>query len=709
MRDPSVFLNRPDEVAVWSARSDWVAALADSVRRTLEMFFLQGDHDWKYNLAGQPVFDPVSAALFGLGLFAAAWRWRAPADRACLIWLFCMLLPGFITIDAPQFMRTLGAAPVAALLAARGLAVAIGWLSTRGSILRRSAPFLWGWPVVAGGLAAYRYFGVWAPSPAAYLALEGDVTAAAQVIRAQSPNYAVTYVASRYGPDPTESYLDGDLFGRLRWFDGRAALPLPSPGAGPTLYVLPRTASDDYWYKALPANSRVTEVAAPDTGPAVEAFVLDSSSTVSTSGPPKTGDFPSVDYSGVARLVGADVPTLLQAGQPSSPAFFWRLEQPPTEGVKFFVHLIDSSGQGWSQYDEEVYPPSQWHSGQTLIVRYPLTIPATVPLGTYTIEAGLERPSGVAMPATNAAGQSNGTVWRSPPIPLVRAVQPPDVASLRVGRPLDVTFGNVLRLVGVSVPAGPVEDGDGITLTFYWQVINAAPGALNTVVQAVDGSGKVVGQAIRPPTGGVWPSRDWKPRDIVVDRQRLLIPAGVPPGTLTLTVGLRDDAKQPLQPTSQTTSQLPIGTLSVQTRPRSTATVTIGHPQAVVFANGIQLLGYDLDSSSARSGNTLHLKLYWQTEQPIDRSWTVFTHLLDDRDQIHAQQDGIPGGASRPTTTWAPGETIADAHDLVVQPGTQSGSERVEIGLYDAATGARLKTASGEDRVLLNQRVEVGD
>jgi hypothetical protein len=292
---------------------------------------------------------------------------------------------------------------------------------------------------------------------------------------------------------------------------------------------------------------------------------------------------------------------------------------------------------------------------------------------------------------------------------MVRAAQPPDVATLHVGRPMDVTFGSAIRLVGASAPTGPVQDGDSLGLTIYWQVTAAAPAALNTVVQAVDPGGKVVGQSIRPTTGGVWPSRDWKPGDVVVDRQRLVIPAGLPSGSLTLTVGLRDRPDHPLLPSTGAPAQVPIGMLSVQARPRAaTVAVTIDHPQPVAFAGSIQLLGYDLDPTTARPGDTLHLRLYWQTDQPIDRSWTVFTHLLDERDQIHAQQDGIPGSAQRPTTTWTPGETIVDPHDLVIQPGTPPGAERLEIGLYDAATGERLKIASSEDRVILGEGVRVG-
>src|SRR5205823_12302205 len=107
-----------------------------------------------------------------------------------------------------------------------------------------------------------------------------------------------------------------------------------------------------------------------------------------------------------------------------------------------------------------------------------------------------------------AGGKTAGTVWRSQPLTMVRAAHPPDVASLRISRPMDVTFGNAIRLVGVDTPAASAQDGDTVGLTLYWQVTGMTPPALATVVQAVDARGVVVGQTIRPPTGGLWPARD---------------------------------------------------------------------------------------------------------------------------------------------------------------------------------------------------------
>ncbi len=706
---PEDFLGRADQVAIWNPQVAGPAPLAALVRSTvatLQMFVRHGDTNWKYNLAGQPVFEPVSAGLFLVGLAGAVRGWRDRANRFCLIWWLGMLGPGFLSVDAPQFMRTIGAAPPAALLAARGLAAVVLWVACAPPPLRAWAPVGWGWPLVAASLAAYHYFAVWAPSPAAYLALEGDVTAAAGIIRALSPSYAATYVASRYGADPTESFLDSDLFGRLRWFDGRSALPLPPPGSGPTLYVLPRTAVDPAWYERLPATQRVAELTAPDGGPAVEAFVLDSTTLRPTGNVADLGSR-GPSFGGVARLVAADVPPLAQPGLPITPTFFWQIERLPDQPLRFFVHLVDSAGEGWAQFDEEVYPAAEWQVGQIVVVRRSLPIPVGVPLGRYTLQIGLERPNGDALAVRDAAGHSAGTSWQSPAVGMVRPPRPPDIASLDVGRPADVVFGGTLKLIGSQLAESRVQDGDTITLTLFWQVLAPAPGGVDSVVQAIDARGAVVGETVRPPTGGVWPWEDWQPGDVLVDRQHLLLPAGTAPGPLILAVGLRTASGQPLAPLGRPVSTVPIGTVALAARPRSFASVNGGHPLNVAFADGIRLLGYDLEPTLVHAGEPLQLRLYWQTDRPVTRSWTVFTHLLDGHEQIRAQQDGLPAAGHRPTTTWAPGETIADAHTLVVQENAPPGVDRIEVGLYDLATGVRLTTTRGDDRVLLDRPVEI--
>jgi hypothetical protein len=244
-------------------------------------------------------------------------------------------------------------------------------------------------------------------------------------------------------------------------------------------------------------------------------------------------------------------------------------------------------------------------------------------------------------------------------------------------------------------------------VTFYWQVVRPPGGNLQDAIQLADPTGRVVARALQAPTGGVWPATDWQAGDVVVDRQTVLVPAGAPAGTLELSVGLADAAGQLLAVPGQSGGEVSVATLAVKARPRSAAPTAIAHLQTAAFTAPLALVGYDLAPAGVRPGDTLRLTLYWRADRPLNQSWTVFTHLLDQDEKIQAQQDGLPAAGQRPTTTWAPGEVIADAHELVVDPNARPGVDRVEIGLYDATSGQRLKLANGADRVLLDLPIPV--
>jgi hypothetical protein len=66
-----------------------------------------------------------------------------------------------------------------------------------------------------------------------------------------------------------------------------------------------------------------------------------------------------------------------------------------------------------------------------------------------------------------------------------------------------------------------------------------------------------------------------------------------------------------------------------------------------------------------------------------------------------AQQDSQPARGQAPTLGWAPGQVIRDEYVLRLGPEPTSGEVTLEVGLYDGATGDRLKLASGENRLVL--------
>jgi len=124
-------------------------------------------------------------------------------------------------------------------------------------------------------------------------------------------------------------------------------------------------------------------------------------------------------------------------------------------------------------------------------------------------------------------------------------------------------------------------------------------------------------------------------------------------------------------------------------------------PVEAVFGEKILLDSFDF--VSRRSGQTRQIEpgqaicvvLTWQSAGNLSADYTVFVHLVGpDNPVTHsplwAQHDGTPVEALRPTSTWQPGELIQDMHVIFVPAEVPSGSYRLEVGLYDSVTGARL-------------------
>jgi hypothetical protein len=135
--------------------------------------------------------------------------------------------------------------------------------------------------------------------------------------------------------------------------------------------------------------------------------------------------------------------------------------------------------------------------------------------------------------------------------------------------------------------------------------------------------------------------------------------------------------------------------------------------QTANFNNAIGLVGFDAPSS-AKPGDTLKLVLDWQARAKMDKSYTVFVHLLDKDSQVAAQKDAQPANGARPTTGWVANEYLADTYELPIKPDAAPGKYQIEIGWYDAKDPAfaRLQVlddngAPAGDHVILKTTITV--
>jgi len=210
--------------------------------------------------------------------------------------------------------------------------------------------------------------------------------------------------------------LDADLQARLlKWGatvsqtpsldigPGRASSPdveqAPSPAASPsfTAYRLPGGADGAKIHHHL-QNLQDT-AALPDGTPVTLPISFgggDVGSNVGQAPSPDAELAPSP--SGQLAFLGYEQLPEPTAGQPQQTPTpgnsitlltYWRVEIPPGVALKIFVHLTDEAGRLVAQSDGLGSPPRGWASGDLIVQRHAITIPADASAGPYIPLIGL--------------------------------------------------------------------------------------------------------------------------------------------------------------------------------------------------------------------------------------------------------------------------------------------------------------------------------
>jgi hypothetical protein len=247
-------------------------------------------------------------------------------------------------------------------------------------------------------------------------------------------------------------------------------------------------------------------------------------------------------------------------------------------------------------------------------------------------------------------------------------------------RPLDVPLAAGGRLVGYSQAARDFKSGDAIHLFLYWM----GNDPIDTEVGLIDS------------TGSIWqPTTVKLPTAATIARQQVdvIVPPAAPDGDYRFYVLDADG-----QPAA-------FGDLIVRQKQTEFLTiddVSIANRVDAQFGDAIRLLGYDLAVGSASPGETVNLTLYWSSDGDVRQRYKVFTHLLGDTfnaaggNFLWGQADNEPAANTRPTTTWRGAEVIVDEYAIPVAAGAPPGAYRIEVGMYDPASGERLPLL-GED------------
>jgi hypothetical protein len=245
-----------------------------------------------------------------------------------------------------------------------------------------------------------------------------------------------------------------------------------------------------------------------------------------------------------------------------------------------------------------------------------------------------------------------------------------------------------------------------LLLALLWQAGQLNSDDISIAFDLVDASGQTF------PVGS-WPTPSrrfnlplWQPGDLVLGQYWLDIPPRTGPGLADLRLHLIHRGADPYD------ELFPLDQLDIRPTGRTFSPPRqIDLPLQADFSGQVTLIGADCSTWTgagcrAAPGESITITFYWQAAGPLDKNYTIFTHLLDSAEKVLINADHAP---PRPGQGWVAGEIITDPVTLTLPIDLAPGEYALEVGLYDASDPAytRLPLNTLENRVILSPFLQV--
>ncbi len=221
----------------------------------------------------------------------------------------------------------------------------------------------------------------------------------------------------------------------------------------------------------------------------------------------------------------------------------WHAKSQISQDYTTFVQLLDAQGNCWGQVDQQPfdghYPTSKWPPGGTFIQEISLPVRADAPAGEQTLSVGLYDAQVHRLPLYDAEDRRlPGDQVILTPRPVVRWKGRFDLPAPSHER--EATLGGYVRLLGYDLDDEPVHPGAVVTLTLHWQSLDEMDTSYTVFAHMLDEQGALVAQRDQVPGEGAFPTTGWRPREVIIDQHRVLLPQDTPGGTYTFVIGMYD-------------------------------------------------------------------------------------------------------------------------------------------------------------------------
>ena len=395
------------------------------------------------------------------------------------------------------------------------------------------------------------------------------------------------------------------------------------------------------------------------------------------------------DFGDVASVVGYDVidhdPGWLHV------ISYWRRNRPGSGRYIATLTLEDGYGYSYLSATQPLatwdYPPTAWPPGEAVRVRIDVPLPPYLLPRTYRVWLSLwDAKAKGYVPIIRATAPVQERRVRLADLPLTEAQL--NSAALAIPHRTEHTFASGLRLLGYDLNRTEALPGDPLMLALWWQAagdtqrIFEPPETIQLRLRTPDG--RVAASGEHPLLDGP-SSAEWSPGEIKHAAYLWPLPVELDGGGYALEVGVAGD-------------WLKLSDVNIPIEPRRFDLPPDIRPVDAQFGSLARLAGYRLEPEALAPGQPLTVTLYWRVEGSTRESYHVTAQLMRDGEKI-AQHDGLPAGGRRPTTSWLPGEVVADAHPIVVPTDLPQGQYAILVALY--RDDERLPVGPDTDFVLL--------
>jgi hypothetical protein len=298
----------------------------------------------------------------------------------------------------------------------------------------------------------------------------------------------------------------------------------------------------------------------------------------------------------------------------------------------------------------------------------------------------------------------------SPWLVLQPAYRPPTALSLEEARarieiPMNVVFGDAVRLLGYRTNTPHTEQGQAAAITAFWEVLRPTARGYWIQIDAFD----IHGQSLqlrerRTPGDNTLPTWRWPAGLVFAETYEVTMRHGDFPTLIYFTVNFFDQVTGDLLAWScpsvgEATCSNRLGRIAVsQSGPERRRWLMM--PAVAEFESGLDLLWFNLPAN-LRCDAQLEIQFRWRARQTIGQPYAMFVHVLDAQGRLVAQHDQPPRGGRYPTDVWRAGDVVPDS--IVIEreklSGLPAGRYAVWAGIYHAETAQRLAVARTALRV----------